>query len=55
MRANGLMDKGDQPVTKRKCVMGENVKRNTLKTFGFINNSRPVDRVLLKNGRKSFK
>ena len=33
-RAKGLMEEGDQPVTRKKCSMGRSVRRSTLITYG---------------------
>ena len=53
------MDEGDQPVTRRRFATGKTVKEKHIDDIWClvcsIKNSRQVDRVLLKNGKRSLK
>ncbi len=55
----GLIEEGDQPVSRRKCATGKTVKEKHIDDVWClvcsIKNSRRVDRVLLKNGKRSKK
>ena len=56
-KSKGLMEKGDQPVSRRKCATGKTVKEKHIDDIWClmrsIKNSKRVDRVLLKNGKRS--
>ena len=53
------MEEGDQPVSRRKCATGKTVKEKHIDDIWClvcsIKNSRHIDRVLLKNGKRSKK
>ena len=58
-RSKGLMDEGDQPVERRKSATGKMVREKHIDDIWClvcsIKNSKRVDRVLLKNGKRSLK
>ena len=58
-RSKGLMDEGDQPVNRRKSAKGKTVKVKHIDDIWClmcsIKNSRQVEHVLLKNGKRSLK
>ena len=51
------MERGDQPVSRKKCAVGKTVKEKYIddiwRLMCSIKNSKCVERVLLKNGKRS--
>ena len=58
-RGGGLMDEGDQPVTRRKVATGKSVREKHIDDIWClvcsIKDSKQINRVLLKNGKRSLK